>query len=104
MLYPQLPATTDVTPWNTRRRELGVPQHLRVVVRVDVDEAGRHEPPLGVDLARAAVTRSPISTMRPSVDADVGAARRRAAAVDDRAAPDREVGHRASSRAGGGSK
>ena len=32
-----------------RRRERGIPEHLRVVVRVDVDEAGRDDAVAGVE-------------------------------------------------------
>ena len=52
------------------RRQLGVPRHLAVVVRVDVDEAGQHVRAARVDrAARRARARSPTSTIRPSCDA-----------------------------------
>ena len=49
-----------------RRPERGVPEHLRVVVRVDVDEAGRHRASRRVELALAArgSARSPRSRRR----------------------------------------
>ena len=40
-----------------RRRERGVPEHLRVVVRVDVDEAGRDDAAAGVEHALAVEVR-----------------------------------------------
>ena len=36
-------------PMPTRRREVGVPTGLGVVVRVDVDEPRRHQQPVGID-------------------------------------------------------
>ena len=35
-----------------RRREVGIPQHLRVVVRVRIDEAGRQHQTVEVDRRR----------------------------------------------------
>ena len=55
---PQLPMTTVVTPCQHDGVEQRVPGDLAVVVRVDVDEAGRDEQPGGVDgLGRVAVER-----------------------------------------------
>ena len=50
-----------------RDRQHAVPEHLRVVVRVDVDEAGRDDAAVGVDRGRAGrVPRtSPSAAMRP---------------------------------------
>ena len=42
---PQLPATTVVTPWKHDGVSAGIPEDLRVVVRVDVDEARRDDLP-----------------------------------------------------------
>ena len=89
---PQLPITTVVTPCPDDGSSRVVPRGLAVVVGVDVDEARRDERAVGVDLAVAPRRRpSPTSTMRPSLIGDVGRARRRARAVDDRAAADHEV-------------
>ena len=57
---PQLPMTTRGDAVPARRREQRVPRDLAVVVRVDVDEAGRDEQAVGVDGAlRAGVVESP---------------------------------------------
>ena len=50
----QLPSRTVVTPWRTDSRRPGIEQHLGVVVRVDVDEAGDDPLALGVDDVGAA--------------------------------------------------
>ena len=56
----------DAVP--ARRRELRVPGGLAVVVGVDVDEAGRDERAVGVDLARARRRRPcPTAVTTPSV-------------------------------------
>ena len=56
-----------------RRRERGVPEHLRVVVRVDVDEAGRDHLAVGVDRARRLVVDVADRGDAPVGDAEVGA-------------------------------
>ena len=54
----------------TRRRQGRIPQHLRVVVRVDVDEPGRHDAPGRIDLASR---RTVADLDDPTVgDADIG--------------------------------
>ena len=73
-----------------RRR---VPEQLRVVVGVRVDDAGRDDEPAGVDrlgglLGHVAERDDPAVT-----DADVGAPAGRARPVDDGAAPDHAVEH-----------
>src|SRR5262249_39225367 len=75
-----------------RRRERRVPEDLRVVVRVDVDEARRHGMPTGVELAG---TGQAITDPGDGVAGhrDIGATARRAGAVDDRAAADDEIRH-----------
>ena len=47
---PQLPITAVVTPCQAEGGEVAVPDGLAVVMGVDVDEARRDEPALGVDL------------------------------------------------------
>ena len=49
-----------------RRPQRRIPEHLRVVVRVDVDEAGRDRAARRVELALAAAGSGPISRMTPS--------------------------------------
>ena len=87
MVKPQLPATTVVTPWKHRRREGGVPEHLGVVVGVDVDEAGSDDAAGGVqhDVTREALTDRHDAT---TGDRDVGADSGRSCAVDDGAPGD----------------
>ena len=51
MLNPQLPATTVGDAVVARRRERGIPEHLRVVVGVDVDEARGDDATVRVDAA-----------------------------------------------------
>ena len=46
---PQLPSTTDVTPCQPEIVQYGIPADLGVVVRVQIDEAGRDDQPVGVD-------------------------------------------------------
>ena len=84
---PQLPMTTVVTPCQHDGREVAVPEHLGVVVRVDVDEArGEHEPVEVDDLgARPPAPSSPGAADRGDAvagDGHVGRAGRRAGAVD----------------------
>ena len=67
----------------TRRRQRRVPQDLRVVVRVDVDEPRRDDAARRVDLARRGHAVADLDD--PAVgDTDVGAPRRRPGPVDDR--------------------
>ena len=76
-----------------RRRERGIPEHLRVVVGVDVDEPRRHDLARGVELPRAVgVELRPDLHDAPALDRDVGGVAGRAGAVDDGAAPDHDVG------------
>src|SRR5262249_55365484 len=68
-----------------------IPERLDVVVRVEVDDAGSDEEPLGVDrrLGRAANTAD---LRDPAVlDCDVSAIARKAGPVDDHPVPDDEV-------------
>src|SRR5262249_24268253 len=75
-----------------RRGERGVPEDLSVVVRVDVDETGRDDVPLGVE---DSVTGQPRTDLRDpvAVDRDIGDNSRLAGAVDDRAAADDQLTH-----------
>ena len=91
---PQLPMTTEVTPCQPENGAVRVPVHLRVVVRVQVDEAGRHDEPLGIEDARPLlVVDAPDRGDQPVLDADVGAEARRAQPVDHGAAADDGVEH-----------
>ena len=72
MEKPQLPGHDGGDAVERRRPQRGIPEHLRVVVRVDVDEAGRDRAARRVELARPA-----------QAGADLG----------DHAVRDREVGH-----------
>jgi hypothetical protein len=69
--------------------EVGIPEHLGVVVGVDVDEAGRHHLAAGVELLvppQALAHRHDA----PALDGDVGPAAGRPGAVHHRATPDHE--------------
>ena len=46
-----MPITTDVTPCQPDNVQYGIPEELRVVVRVQVDEAGRDDQAVGVEHA-----------------------------------------------------
>src|SRR5690606_16462940 len=65
-------------------------------VRVPVDEAGRHEVALGVDLPHAAFADT--ADLRDDVagDGDVGPEASHAGAVDDRSVPDDQIERHAS--------
>ena len=65
-----------------RRRERGIPEHLRVVVRVDVDEPGRDDAVAGVEHTVAVEVRTDLGDATAG-DADVGAHARCAGAVVD---------------------
>ena len=60
-------------------------------MRVDVDEAGRDEQAVGVDRALGGAADLADLGDDTAVDRDVGGARRRTGAVDDRAAADDRV-------------
>ena len=87
---PQLPAITDVTPWYDDGVNDGIPEDLRVVVRVDVDEPGRDDLPRRVELAG---TREPVADLGDHAvgDRDIGRPSRRPRPVDDGATPDHHV-------------
>ena len=90
---PQLPATTLVTPCQHDGTERRVPEHLRVVVRVDVDEARADDVAGGVEHARAVEAVADLGDHAVG-DRDVGRRAGRAGAVDERAAADDDVcGH-----------
>ena len=84
----------DAVPRGRRRQ--GIPGELGIVVRVDVDEAGRHDQPVGVDHA-VRRTVDPADAGDPAVThGDVGSASRPAGAVDhEPAANDQIPRHRA---------
>ncbi len=74
--------------------QLGVPGGLAVVVRVDVDEAGRDQAAGGVDrLGGLTVERLADRHDDAVLDRNVGAPRRRTRAVDQRSAGDQQVVH-----------
>jgi len=81
-----------VTPYQLDGVSAGVPQHLRVVVGVDVDEAGRDdqagaaEPLLGLGPVEPADRRD-----APVPHTDIGGAACRAGPVHDRAAGEHDV-------------
>src|SRR6185369_6783153 len=72
-------------------REHAVPEDLRVVVRVDVDEARRDDESARVERARGGTAEPPDLGDATGSDADVALAARGARAVDQGAAADRQV-------------
>ena len=75
-----------------RRRDHALaPRRLTVVVRVDVDEAGSDEQPVGIDRAACRTADLPDFRDHAVVDRDVGRARGRAGPVDDRATANNRV-------------
>ena len=75
-----------------RRREVRVPEHLGVVVRVDVDEPGRDDVAGRVELA-VAVEALADPDDAPVVDRHVGAPAGCSRAVDDRPPTDHQLSH-----------
>ena len=81
-----------------RRRAERIPGDLRVEMRVDVDEAGRHDQTARVDLLAPGAVDLADRGDAIAGDGDVAFERRRAGAVDDGAAANDEIGfHRLSS-------
>ena len=77
-----------------RGAHLGIPGNLRVVVRVDVDEPGRDEQPIGVECLASKADVVADGRDASGVDRDVRGERGAAGAVDDLAAAyDEVVGH-----------
>ena len=71
-----------------------VPGGLAVVVRVRVDEAGRHEQAVGVDRVPGPAVGAADVDDHAVAHAHVGGAGGGPGAVDDRPTPDHEVVHR----------
>ena len=76
-----------------RRREPAVPRRLAVVMGVNVDEPGRDQRAVGVDLpCRPGADPTDLGDHAP-VDRDVGRERLAPTPVDDRSSPDDQVVH-----------
>ena len=73
-----------------RRHQPVVPRGLAVVMRMDVDEARRHQRAICVDDPRRSAVDVSDRDDEAVVDGDIAAARRRASAVDHRAATDHQ--------------
>ena len=87
MPTPQLPITTLVTPCQGRRHG-GIPENLRVVVRVRVDETRRHDAVGRVDnLLGSAVDLSDLDDLATR-DCDVSVPAGRTRPIDDQTVPD----------------
>jgi len=89
-----------------RDAEHAIPQDLRIVMRVDVDEARADDAPRGIDRLARILRCSPKRHHLAAGDADITGVARAAGAVDDAAAGDLQVvGHAGSvsvaSRLGG---
>ncbi len=80
-------------PVPARRRHLGVPGGLPVVVRVDVDPARRHQEAVGVDFAAPLFLDLADGGDDAAVDGDVAGRGRATRAVGNGAAPDDQVVH-----------
>ena len=80
-------------PVQRRRRAIGIPQRLRVVVRVHVDEPGRHDLPGHIDGSHRGVVDVPDRDDAPVTDADVGAPPGCAGAVDHIATGEHQIEH-----------
>ena len=76
-----------------RRRQRLIPEDLRVVVRVQVDEPGNEREAVGVDRAARALVDASERHDPPVADADVGWPRRRTGSVDDAAVADEHIEH-----------
>ena len=76
------------------RTEVGIPEHLGVVVGVDVDESGSHDAAIGSDHPVGRVLEGPDANDAPSLYTDVGRPSGCARPVDDSSARDRQVEHR----------
>ena len=76
-----------------RRRHLGIPRGLPVVVSVDVHPARQHQVPLGVDLAASPPRHRADLQHRAIAQGHIGCARRAAAPVHHRSVPDHHVSH-----------
>ena len=79
----------DAVP--ARRGQVAVPQHLSVVVRVDVDESGRQHQPVEVDLGGAVRRHVADGGDATVLDADVGSSGRGTGAVDQLRAPQNQI-------------
>ena len=81
------------------RRERGIPEHLRVVVGVDVDEARSDDTTVRID---PAITAQPSADLDDAVtlDRDIGRDGGRARPVDDPASCNHDTVHGGSSRHG----
>ena len=88
---PQLPATTVVTPCQADGMQARVPGGLAVVVHVDVDEAGRDEQAVGVELLGGGAVHLPHLGDDAVGDGDVGGAGGGAGAVEHRPTSDDQV-------------
>ncbi len=74
-----------------RRAQLLVPRNLPVIMRVQVDEAGRHDRPFGVDDAVRMGRAAADFRDAPILDADIGAHGRAAVAVMKEAVGDLQI-------------
>mgnify|MGYP003694434243 CR=1 FL=1 len=82
-----------------RDREHPIPHHLRVVVGMDVDEAGRDHEPVGVDRLCGGAFRLAERGDAAAPDPDVATHAWPSRAVDHGAAPDDEIEvHRSGAR------
>ena len=80
-------------PMPGRHGQQRVPEHLRIIVGMDIDKSRRHHPVACVDDPPCFLRRIADRDDASVFNADIATASRSAAAVDDRAAGDLEVVH-----------
>ena len=76
-----------------RRRHVGVPSRLTIVVGVDVHPAGRYQQPVSVDLAFACAQFFTNLDDLSASDGDISGLARRLGSIDDSATANDEVIH-----------
>ena len=75
----------------TRQRAVRVPEHLGVVVRVQIHEPGRHDEPGRIDLTRRRAAHASELHDDPVADRDITAVARVERAIDDHAVANEHV-------------
>ena len=70
---------------------IGIPEHLRVEMRVMIDEAGRNGQPVGIDGARGASFQAPDFGDLTVFHADVGDIGRQPRTVNDAATTNEQI-------------
>src|SRR6202011_2168915 len=98
---PTVPAHHGGDAVKVRRRRGRIPEQLRVVMRVRIDDPRRDDEAAGIELRPTAIVDVSEPDDRPAVDRDVGPLCRCPRPVDHRRAPDHVVDHSRPSPAAG---